>query len=320
VLKVFFRYAIFSFTAIVLSENVLAQQDPQFSLYMLNMLYYNPAYAGIPGSTNFTAIHRSQWLGYTSTFDGAGAPNTQVISLNTPLSKLNSGVGLHIVNDNLGVINNLEGQASFAYHLAIKKSILSFGVRGGFYSQTMDFDKYRYIDPGDPLLDHGQESQMRPDLAAGLFFRAEKYYAGFSTNHIIQSEFDFGDDSLRNALESHMYLTGGFSYDLSYDIVLKPSFLVKTDLNTYSFELSLMATLRDRIWGGISYRQSDSMVGVIGYSFMRDDSFKVGYGFDYVINAQEAKQPTSHEFLLSYTLPVLGNADHKIIRTPRFRH
>jgi type IX secretion system PorP/SprF family membrane protein len=117
-----------------------------------------------------------------------------------------------------------------------------------------------------------------------------------------------------------MYVTGGYAYDLSYDIVLKPSFLVKTDLNTYSFEVSLIATLRDKLWGGLSYRQSDSMIGMIGYSFLRDDAFKVGYGFDYVVNAQAAKQPTSHEFLLSYTLPVLGNAEYKIIRTPRFRH
>ncbi len=319
-MNVFLRYSLIFLTVILTNIKTLAQQDPQFSLYMLNMLYYNPAYAGIPGSTNFTAIHRSQWLGYTSTFDGAGAPNTQVISANTPLPKLNSGIGFHIVNDHLGVINNLEAQASFAYHLAIRNSMLSFGVRAGFYSQTMDFDKYRWLDAGDPLLDHGQESQLRPDMAAGAYFKAEKYFIGFSTNHIIQSEFDFGDDSIRNTLKSHMYLTGGYIYNLSYDIILKPSVLVKTDLNTYSFELSLMATLRDKLWGGISYRQSDSMVGIIGYSFMKDGSFKVGYGFDYIVNAQEAKQPTSHEFLLSYTLPMLGTNDHKVIRTPRFRH
>ena len=312
---------IFLFISVVLLPlSGFAQQDPQFTQYMLNMLYYNPAYAGIPGATNFTAIHRSQWLGYTSTFDGAGAPNTQVISANASLFKLNSGIGFHIVNDNLGVLNNLEAQASYAYHIGIKNAKLSIGVRVGFYSQTMDFDKYRYIDPGDPLIGHGQESQIRPDLAAGIYYRAQKYYAGLSVNHIIQSNFNFGNTSLRNALKTHMYFTAGYAYDLNYDIVLKPSVLLKSDLNTYSFELSLLAVLREKLWGGLSYRQSDAMIAIIGYSFMKEGNLKVGYGFDYIVNAQEAKQPTSHEFLLSYTLPVLGNAEHKIIRTPRFRH
>jgi type IX secretion system PorP/SprF family membrane protein len=301
-------------------RNSYAQQDPQFTQYMLNTLYYNPAYAGIPGATNFTAIHRSQWLGYTTTFDGAGAPNTQVISANAPLPKLNSGAGFHVVNDNLGVVNNLEIQASFAYHIGIKNAKLSIGIRPGLYTQTMDFDKYRAVDPDDPLIASGQESQMRPDLAAGMYFRSEKYYIGASVNHLLKTKFDFGVDSLRNALESHVYLTAGYNYDLNYDVVLKPSVLVKSDLNTYSVEISLLAALREKLWGGVSYRQSDAMIAMIGYSFMKDDTFKVGYAFDYIINAREAKQPTSHEFLLSYTLPVLGSGEHKIIRTPRFRH
>ena len=102
---------------------------------------------------------------------------------------------------------------AFAYHLGIKNAKLSIGLRAGFYSQTMDFEKYRYVDQNDPLLaNKGQESQIRPDLAAGIYYRAEKYYAGISINHLIQSEFDFGMDSLRNALKSHMNLTGGYMY------------------------------------------------------------------------------------------------------------
>jgi type IX secretion system PorP/SprF family membrane protein len=320
-MRLIFRYGVLAILVVLLQRFSFAQQDPQFTQYMFNTLYYNPAYAGIPGATNFTAIERSQWFGYQSTFDGGGAPNTQVISANMPLLKLNSGVGFHIVNDHLGVINNLEAQGSFAYHLAIKNAKLSIGLRAGFYSQTMDFEKYRYVDQNDPLLaNKGQESQIRPDLAAGLYYRAEKYYAGISINHLIQSEFDFGMDSLRNALKSHLYLTGGYNYQLNYDIILKPSFLLKTDLNSYSFDISLLATLRDKLWGGLSYRQSDAMIAMIGYSFAKDDNFRIGYAFDYIISAQEAKQPTSHEFLLSYTLPVLGTGEHKIIRTPRFRH
>ena len=197
------RRGLLSIWLISISIFAFGQQDPQFSQYMFNQLYFNPAYAGIPGSTQFTAIHRTQWLGYESTFDGAGNPQTQLISANSPIFKIRSGIGLYVSNDNLGALNNLEIQGSYAYHVAIKNSKLSFGIRAGIYSQTIDFDKYRWIDPDDPLRQAGKETQMKPDLAAGIYYRAEKYFLGLSFDHLLNSEFDFGNDSLTNALNTH---------------------------------------------------------------------------------------------------------------------
>jgi type IX secretion system PorP/SprF family membrane protein len=112
----------------------------------------------------------------------------------------------------------------------------------------------------------------------------------------------------------------GYDYEINYDFVLRPSVLVKSDLTTYSFDLSLLAYFREKLWFGFSFRQSDAMIALIGYSFLKDNSLRLGYSFDYIINAQEAKNPTSHELLLSYTLPVLSGGEKRIIRTPRFRH
>jgi len=44
------------------------QQDPQFTQYMFNTIYYNPGFSGVEGVTKITALHRSQWIGYSSTF------------------------------------------------------------------------------------------------------------------------------------------------------------------------------------------------------------------------------------------------------------
>ncbi len=299
---------------------VFGQQDPQFSQYMLNEIYYNPAYAGIPGSAEFTALHRTQWLGYESTFDGAGNPQTQLISANIPIFKINSGAAFYAINDRLGALNNLEIQASYAYHLAFKNSKLSFGVRAGVVSQSIDFDQYRWVDPDDPLRQSGKETQIRPDLSAGIYYRAQKYYLSFAASHLLNSEFNFGNDSLANALVPHLYFMAGYDYEINYDFVLRPSILVKSDLTTYTFDLSLLAYFREKLWFGFSFRQSDAMIALIGYSFLKDNSLRLGYSFDYIINAQEAKNPTSHELLLSYTLPVLSGGEKRIIRTPRFRH
>jgi type IX secretion system PorP/SprF family membrane protein len=314
------RRGFISFLFLISGFVTFGQQDPQFSQYMMNEIYYNPAYAGIPGSAEFSAIHRTQWLGYESTFDGAGNPQTQLISANIPVFKINSGAAFYAINDRLGALNNLEIQGSYAYHLAFKNSKLSFGVRAGVVSQSIDFDQYRWVDPDDPLRQSGKETQIRPDLSAGIYYRAQKYYLSLSASHLLHSEFNFGNDSLANALVTHLYFMAGYDYEINYDFVLRPSVLVKSDLTTYSFDLSLLAYFREKLWFGFSFRQSDAMIALIGYSFLKDNSLRLGYSFDYIINAQEAKNPTSHELLLSYTLPVLSGGEKRIIRTPRFRH
>lgn len=299
---------------------LLAQQDPQFTQYMFNTLYYNPGFAGVDGVTKLTAIHRSQWLGYQPTFGGGGAPTTQIVSMTTPLFKINSGFGAYILNDKLGPQNNLEAQATYAYHLGIKESKLSFGLRAGLYSQTINFNEYKATDPNDPLLNAtGKESQVRPDLAMGIFYRKEKYYAGVSFNHLIKSTFDFGM-SQRNALQSHMYVTGGYFYELNFDVRFQFMTLVKTDFTKTTFDVGGIAYFKDTMWGGLSFRQSEAAILLLGYSLLKDKSLKLGYALDYIIKDQQAKQPTSHEFLLTYELPVNPGSGKKVVRTPRYRH
>jgi Bacteroidetes-specific putative membrane protein len=299
----------------------MGQQDPQFTQYMFNTLYYNPAYAGVEGITKLTALHRSQWLGYQPTFGGGGAPTTQIISVSAPIFKLNSGFGAYVVNDQLGPQNNLEAQASYAYHLGIKDGKLSVGLRVGMYSQTLNYDIYRFIDPDDPLLagKEGKVSQVRPDLAAGIFYRKEKYYAGIGFSHLIKSTFDFGL-SQRNALQNHVYLTGGYFYEINFDLKFQFVTLIKSDLTKTTFDIGGLAYLKDTMWGGLSFRQSEAAILMLGYSLLKDKSLKIGYGLDYVIKDQKAKQPTSHEFMLSYELPVNPGSGKKVVRTPRYRH
>lgn len=314
------KFTCLTLLMLLVAFSAKAQQDASFSMYNNARLFYNPAYAGIEGVTNITLIARSQWLGYSPTLDNGGAPNTQILSLSTPILRIRSGFGVHIVNDNLGPLTNLQGQVSYAYHLDINEAKMSFGIRAGMFAQSVNDKEYRANDPDDPLLLFGRQTQIRPDLAVGAFYQAEKYFLGLSFSHLVKSQFDWGTDQLRSPLENHMYFTAGYDYEFTYDITLTPSILVKSDLNTYQFELGVMGTYRDKFWGGLSFRQSEAAVAMLGYSLFKDNSLKIGYAFDYIVIAQEAKQFSSHEVMLNYTLPVVSGEGKKVIRTPRFRH
>ncbi len=299
---------------------VLGQQDPHFSQYMFNDLYNNPAYSGVMGVTNLSLLYRSQWLGYSGTYDEGGAPTSFLASFNTPIFRLRSGAGFYFVNDVIGPQNNIQFMGSYAYHLGVGNGKLSFGVRAGVYGQSIDFNKYRPVNPDDPLLLNGKESQYRPDMGVGIYYKAEKYFGGVSLNHILKSEFDFGSDSLKNALANNVIINGGYRYELNYDVILTPSVLIKTDFVSYSFDISVLATYREKFWGGLSYRQSEAVIALMGVNLLKDKSLKLGYSLDYIIQAQKAKQATSHEILMSYNMPAVTGGGKKIIRTPRFRH
>lgn len=288
---------------------------------MFNSFYYNPAFAGTEGVTKLTGLYRSQWLGYSPTYGDGGAPVTQILSGHTPVKMLKGGVGAYIVNDNLGPINNLQAQLAYAYHINMKNGAkVSLGISGGVYAQTMNFDLYRYIDAGDPLLSGktGKDTQVRPDFTGGVLYRKDKYYVGVGMSHLTQPSFDFGM-SQSNQMQRHMYVTGGYNYDLNFDVRLQFVTLIKTDLNKTSFDVGGIAYFKDVMWGGLSFRQSDALIMILGYSLLKDKSLKIGYSLDYIIKDQQAKQPTSHELMVSYSLPV-DFSGKKVIRTPRFRY
>jgi type IX secretion system PorP/SprF family membrane protein len=297
-----------------------AQQDPGITQYMFNTIYYNPGFSGVEGVTKITALHRTQWTGYAPSYGGGNAPNSQIITFSTPIFKLNSGFGGYVTHDNLGAQTNMEAQVSYAYHLGIKDGKLSLGLRGGIYSQTFDFDLYKYIDHPDPYLQgSGSISQIRPDLAVGVFWRKEKYYAGVSFNHLINSTFDFGL-SQRNSLQTHVYVNGGYIYTVNFDLKVHFVTLIKSDFVKTTFDVGAIAYLKDTMWGGLSFRQSEAAILMLGYSFLKDKSLKLGYALDYIVQDQAAKQPTSHEVMLMYELPTNPGAGKKVVRTPRYRH
>lgn len=315
------RYLIL-FVTLILAQalEVRAQQDPQFSQYMFNPLHYNPAYAGVEAGARITAVHRTQWLGFSTTFDGGGGnPNTEVLNFSMPLAKLRGGIGIELSNDNLGPQNNFKALASYGFNYKFNQSTISIGLRAGIFAQTIDYDQLRPVQPDDPLLvdKSGSATQIKPDMGAGIWFSAPKFYVGVAVNHLIRSQFDFGVAGQSSPLERNLTISAGYVAKAGYNFTLTPSALIKTDLNSYSFDLGLVGTYNQKMWGGVAFRQSEAAIVMLGYSFLKDNALKVGYSIDMIIKDREAKQPTSHELLITYVLPI-SNEPRKVIKTPRF--
>lgn len=303
----------------VVVVGVYGQQNPLFSHYMLNPTLYNPGFVGGGSTAYLSAGHRSQWLGYNTTLDGTGAaPTSQNISLSIPVQGALSGVGMNILNDNIGPVSNLKLQPMLSVSRAVNNGTLTIGVAPAVITQTLNFNELRFVDPSDPFNVGSRQTQTKPDLDIGLVYSTDKMDLGLSAQNLLEASFNFGIEDLGNNYTRSFVGTWRYRYSPIYNFVFMPSMIVRYDLNTTTFDVGLMATYQDRIWGGLSYRYSEAIIMLLGYSLLEDNKLRVGYSFDYVVSNQEAKQPTSHEIFLRYNLPSFSFGGKKIIRTPRF--
>lgn len=310
---------IYYIIVLLASFKVSAQQDAQFSHYIFNQLFVNPATAGSENVTRFQAIYRTQYLGYQSTFDDGGAPVSQVISANIPLKMIKSGVGLTFVNDKIGASIQRDMKLSYAYHLPVGGSQLALGVSGGLFTRGIDYSRLRARDENDPLLATGSINQSTFDLGAGAYLYNPGYAIGLSMNHINEPTFGLGSKTATNTLKRSAYLTGTMLLGVSYMIDVSPMLIIKSDLSTFSAEAGAIATYDNTYWLGASYRTGDAVSALLGANLL-NGSLRVGYAIDIVVGGTNAKSSTSHEILLSYAIAALRAGKKSIVRTPRYRY
>ncbi|MEP5611839.1 MAG: PorP/SprF family type IX secretion system membrane protein [Cyclobacteriaceae bacterium] len=309
--------------ASILTFSAVGQNDFFFNHYMFNPSYYNPAWVGVESEAFVAGHHRSQWLGYESSFDGSGgAPSSQMVSLVIPARGKLAGVGLSLSNDRVANLTNLQARFSVSGRKEFRFGSIFVGLMPTIFSQSLDFSQFRPVEQEDRFA-QGKESQIKFDLNAGLYFESNRnYFIGFSAVNILEPTFDYGTqssvgDGIANSISTNYLINAGTSFGISRDLTFRPTTLIRTDFKSYTFELSGIAYYQEKMWGGLSFRRSESISLLMGYAFL-NNQLRFGYAFDYVIKDREAKQPTSHEIYIRYNLPNLVFGGRKAVKTPRF--
>src|SRR5262245_53368020 len=112
--------------ALVLGVPALAQQDPQYSQYMFNLLAINPAYAGSADRMSLKALTRHQWVGFE------GAPTTQTLTAHSPLLFESLCMGGTLMRDEYGPVTQYGFYVDMAYRVIMGNDArLAFGLKGG---------------------------------------------------------------------------------------------------------------------------------------------------------------------------------------------
>ncbi|MEO1258975.1 MAG: type IX secretion system membrane protein PorP/SprF [Bacteroidota bacterium] len=309
----------------------LAQQAPQYSMYMWNKFAFNPAYAGLDNSLSITGVYRNQWVNLP------GNPTSQHVNAHMPLYIAGGGIGIAFENETLGSWTHTSATASYNYQLVIGNSgVLSLGLSAGFIQREFDGTKARtpggefqpdptdpnsvYIGHNDPILPFSVESGNAPTFNAGAFYQGEKLEVGISVTNIAENEISLS--SLSFLPERTYYFYTGYNLDMGRKVQLTPSVLVKSDVYQTQMDFSLVARYNENIFAGASFRGYDSnsqdAVAIIG-GIKLNENFTLGYSYDLTLSNLSNTSSGTHELLLNYNLgkPIGKGKPPIIIYNPR---
>jgi len=271
-----------------------AQQLPQYSQYLINSYVLNPAITGNKDYFEAKTNHRFQWIGITD------APRTFILSMHGPIKAKNMGVGGYLFTDVTGPTSRVGAYGSYAYHINLNGDDmkLSLGLFGGVLQYNVDGSKINLVDQNDPLVKVGIQSTLIPDAGAGAYWYGKQYYFGVSIPQLLQNKLQVGDAGNEiGRLTSHIFVMGGYKFDISDDFTIEPSLLMKYVAPTPAqFDFSAKVIYQKTFWIGGSFRTNDAMSVLIGYSFQEKLFF--GYSFDFTTSDLKNYSSGTHEVVL----------------------
>lgn len=298
--------------ALLLSGVIYSQQDAEFTQYMYNTIVVNPAYAGSRETMNIFALHRDQWVGLD------GAPVTNSFSINTPFNQSKVGLGLSVVNDKIGpsVENNIAVDFSYSIETSFAYK-LSFGLKASANILDIDYTKLKQ-QPGDPDFQQNVDNKFSPNIGVGIYFHSDKTYVGLSAPNLIETlHYDTPGNSSANSHVAkekiNYYFIAGHVFDLNPSLQFKPALLTKMVTGApLQVDVSANFLINEKVTLGLAYRWSAAVSAMAGFQI--NDSWFIGYSYDFDTTNLGEYNSGSHEIFLRYELL----KKYVKIKSPRF--
>jgi len=293
---------------LIFSSNMLkAQQEPMYSQYMLNMTQINPAYAGNRAVDNFTTLYRKQWAGIE------GAPTTASLSWDRRQEGTNVGYGLQVYTDRLGLESTTGLQAFYSYRIPFEHSCFTFGLSAGVLNYRANYSQAITGEGGDDLFQQDANGWL-PTVGIGALYATDNWYVGLSIPALLNTKIYDNNYQTTSSANNHYFLTGGYVFQVSEVLKLKPSVLLKAVKGApFAYDLNMNAWFHDKFGIGVSYRTGDSFVGM--FEFKVSPEIHFGYAYDYTTTNMKAYSNGTHELMIRLELNAKRNQN---LLSPRY--
>jgi type IX secretion system PorP/SprF family membrane protein len=291
-----------------------AQYDAMFTQYMFNEMYINPAYTGSKEAMAVNLTHRQQWVNFP------GRPITTSFTLHGPLANNKMGLGLSVLNEQIGKLNRNMIYLNYAYRVKTgDNGHLSFGIMGGIHNQINKLSELKSTEPGDIQISQNTPSLNSPNFGAGIYYYTNKFYAGVSIPRMVDDSYLFNQtggvikSTKLNANKFHYYFTIGNVFEINDDLKIKPQAMVKMVQNApLQYDLNVNFLIKNKLWAGIGYRSGSDVSALIGIQV--NPQLLINYSYDYSLTKIQKYSQGSHEITLGY---LFSYKQGKVV-TPRY--
>ncbi len=260
----------------------------------------NPAAAGSNDYIEIMGSYKKQWVGFN------GSPQTSFLSVDGSTMDKRLGLGLQVVNDQTGALNQTGVVGNIATRVRVAESKwLSVGLSTGWFRNTLNGNQLTFQDPNEIAIPQSTKSVDLVDFKAGIYYKDDRNFGGVSVFNIFKPRLNYTGISRGNegVLDRHFYIFAGRVIPVSADFAVIPSVLVKaarTGNNQNQADLNAKLSYRGQAALGVSYRNKES-VGVFA-EYVHRSVLRFAYSFDYTTNRLRNYQNGSHEIMVAYRI------------------
>jgi type IX secretion system PorP/SprF family membrane protein len=285
--------------ALIASSTAFTQSQFHMTQYMVHQPFINPASMGVYDNMNGSVFYKNQWTGFD------GAPQMIGFNFNSPIAGLNNRLGLTVVNDRIGVNNNTDLAASYAYTLKLNTtSTLSFGVSASLRLAQSDFADVETTIV-DPEFQANSPTLAMPNFKFGAYYRTKKFYAGIALPNMLKNEIDFTTEFTGSTSfdfsDWHFYLHTGYSWEISEKLDLNSSLLFKHVSGApFQVDVNTVLSIQKKFGIGFNYRTSKALSALL--RFRLNPMLEMAYAYDFSFSEIRNFSSGSHEIMLIFDI------------------
>lgn len=329
-MKNFINYKAFVLVSFILYFLTSSAQDPNYSQFYSNPIYYNPSFAGISTGIRVCANYRNLWPKIQGDF------NTFNFSVDVEESNVSGGLGIiaHRSSEGDGTITSTTIGAAYSYRLIVNPRNLFFqlGLMGAYAEKSLNQDNLVFSDQLDPIngnvyptkyQNSGKLNVSYPDFSAGVLtrFNSGKVLRGkpgmtttigLAFHHISQPNQSFiGMDSklpIRTVFHANSLIPVRYD-NYRKEFLLTPAIIYENQSPMETFTIGTNFVVNP-IYAGIWLRNRnfefsgekyDAIIMTIGLNALTNRSeshFNLCYSYDLTISKLSSASGGTHEVSL----------------------
>ena len=306
-------HALIALGAVVAAPGAAAQNDMLASQHYEVPALYNPAATGLGDLVKIRAGSRLQWVGVDN------APKSFFGVADSPfkLGKRRAGAGLTVMQESMGLFDNLQFSVSVSFKIRLLGGTLSVGLQPGLLtskfkgSEVFIPDDDDYHQETDEAIPRTDVSGTAVDLGAGVWYERRGFAVGLSMTHLngpkisLSNENNSGGQgsgvtSWSYGPERTLYFIAQGNIPVKNTLFeVLPSLMVMSDFTFTRAIATVRMSYKKLLYFGAGYRWNDAITATVGVNYR---NFFIGYAYDWPTGALSKASSGSHEIIAGYSV------------------